>query len=120
MSILSGFLKTKRRRLTDEGYILQSEWASASSIEHADGKTTEEKVKEIENNLNTKISNTDVVDNLESTSTKLPLSANQGRLLGKQLGGLTLYAMSETDFTTVEEDTESGLYILYKEEESTE
>lgn len=76
--------------------------------------------KAVSDALNTKISNTDVVDNLESTSTYLPLSANQGRLLGKQLGGLTLYAMSETDFTTVEEDTESGLYILYKEEESTE
>lgn len=63
----------------------------------------------------TKISYTDVVDNLESTATDLPLSANQGRLLSEQLGGLTLYAMSEATFETVEEDTENGLYILYKE-----
>lgn len=51
MSILSGFLKVKRRRLTDEGYITQSEWTSASTVEHADGKTTEEKVKEIEDKI---------------------------------------------------------------------
>lgn len=31
----------------------------------------------------------------------------------KQLGGLNLYAMSESDFASVEEDTQNGLYILY-------
>ena len=39
MSILSGFLKTKRYRLTDDGYKLQSEWTSSDTVEMGDGKT---------------------------------------------------------------------------------
>ena len=39
MSILSGFIKTIRRRLTDDGYIKQSEWTHASSVEFDDGDT---------------------------------------------------------------------------------
>ena len=62
------------------------------------------------------VTHDEIVDNLVSESTDLPLSANQGRILSEQLGGLTLYAMSETEFETTEEDTENGLYILYKEE----
>lgn len=60
------------------------------------------------------VSSGEIVDNLESTATDKALSANMGRELAEQLGGLKLYAMSETDFTTVEEDTENGLYILYE------
>ena len=37
MSILSGFFKTKRRRLTDEGYKLQSEWTSSQTVVMGDG-----------------------------------------------------------------------------------
>jgi hypothetical protein len=59
------------------------------------------------------LTSSDVVDNLTSTAIDLPLSANQGRLLAEQLGGLILYAMSESDFATIEEDTQNGLYILY-------
>ena len=38
MSILSGFLKTKKYRKTNDGYKLQSEWTSASTVEMSDGK----------------------------------------------------------------------------------
>ena len=121
MSILSGFLKTKRRRLTDEGYILQSEWTSASTVEFADGMNAEEKMQDIESQIlnmsqveldttlsvegqaadakavgDTKISYTDVVDNLESTSTDLPLSANMGRELNNKLGEQVTYTLSGT------------------------
>lgn len=41
MSILSGFFKTKKYRKTDDGYRLQSEWTSASTVEMADGTTLE-------------------------------------------------------------------------------
>lgn len=82
MSILSGFLKTKRRRLTDEGYILQSEWTSASSVEFDDGMNVEEKIQDIEDK---KINITDIVDNTESTATDLPLSANMGMVLKEEL-----------------------------------
>lgn len=96
MSILSGFLKTKRRRLTDEGYILQSEWTSASSVEFDDGMNAEEKMQEIDTN---KINTTDCVDNLESESTNLPLSANQGRVLKNMLGDQVTYSLSGTTLT---------------------
>ena len=38
----------------------------------------------------------DVVDNLESFSTTMALSANQGRLLNKKMGELTAYSTEET------------------------
>ncbi len=116
MSILSGFLKTKRRRLTDEGYILQSEWTSASSVEFANGMNAEEKVLDIEGIELTKaeydalseeekktgtywitdinnesgsstiyLESSDVVNNLSSIATNLPLSANQGKVLNEQM-----------------------------------
>lgn len=65
--------------------------------------------------LNTKLGSGDVVDNLQSEATNLPLSAKQGKVLSDQLGGLTLYVMSEADFATIQEDTENGFYILYQE-----
>ena len=37
MSILSGFFKTKRHRLTDSGYKLQSEWTSSQTVVMGDG-----------------------------------------------------------------------------------
>lgn len=46
-----------------------------------------------------KISYTDVVDNLVSTSTKLPLSANQGRLIKNSLGTQVTYSLSGTTLT---------------------
>ena len=60
-----------------------------------------------------------VVDSFSSESSDLPLSANRWKILFEMLGGLTLYAMSETTFETIEEDTENGLYILFEDEEET-
>lgn len=34
----------------------------------------------------------------------------------KQLNGLNFYAMSESEFATVEEDTENGVYLLWEDE----
>lgn len=41
MSILTGFLKTKKYRKTDSGYKLQSEWTSAETVQMASGITLE-------------------------------------------------------------------------------
>lgn len=48
---------------------------------------------------NTKISYDDVVDNLESTATNLPLSANMGRELKDSLGTQVTYTLSGTTLT---------------------
>ena len=37
MGIISGFLKTKKYRKTENGYQLQSEWTSAQTVEMNDG-----------------------------------------------------------------------------------
>jgi len=39
MSILSGFLKTKKYRKTSSGYKLQSEWTNSETVEMPDGST---------------------------------------------------------------------------------
>lgn len=52
MSILSGFLKTKKYRKTNDGYKLQSEWTSASTVEMSDGKNLQDQVNELNTNLN--------------------------------------------------------------------
>lgn len=70
MSILSGFFKTKKYRLTDSGYKLQSEWTSSETVEMNDGSTVEEKMVE-------KINYTDVVNAYETavavTDTQTPV-----------------------------------------------
>ncbi len=45
------------------------------------------------------LTSADVVDNLESTATDLPLSANQGRLLKNSLGTQVTYSLSGTTLT---------------------
>ena len=45
MGILSGFIRTKRHRLTSEGWKVQSEWTHPTSIEFDDGKTLDEKIE---------------------------------------------------------------------------
>lgn len=45
------------------------------------------------------LTQSDVVDNLTSTSTNLPLSANQGRLLKESLGTQVTYSLSGTTLT---------------------
>ena len=45
MSILSGFIKTKRyRKQDDDNYQLQSEWTHSDTVEFDDGKTLTEKI----------------------------------------------------------------------------
>ena len=51
MSILNGFLRYKKYRKTDNGYILQSEWTSADSVEFADGTTLEEERAELKKSV---------------------------------------------------------------------
>lgn len=48
MSILTGFIKTKRHRKTDAGYILQSEWTHSDTVEMPDGKTLTEAMSDTE------------------------------------------------------------------------
>lgn len=52
MSILSGFFKTKKYRKTEDGYKLQSEWTSASTVELADGTTLETALGRINTSIN--------------------------------------------------------------------
>lgn len=52
MSLLSGFFKTKKYRKTEDGYKLQSEWTSASTVELADGTTLETALGRINTSIN--------------------------------------------------------------------
>ena len=45
MGILEGFIRTKRHRLTENGWIKQSEWTHPSSIEFDDGQTLDIKIE---------------------------------------------------------------------------
>lgn len=38
------FIRTKRRRKTDSGWVLQSEWTHASTVEFQDGTTLDKKI----------------------------------------------------------------------------
>lgn len=57
----------------------------------------------------------DVVDNLESTETKLPLSANQGKILADQLGGFSLVKISQTAYDALTTKDEHTIYFTYDE-----
>lgn len=81
MSILSGFFKTKKYRKTDDGYKLQSEWTSASTVELADGTTLETALGRI----NTSINQTNT--NLNQTNTNL--NQVQTAMNGKKIQVLT-------------------------------
>lgn len=51
MSILSGFIKTKRYRKTENGYQLQSEWTSSDTVEMTDGRTLTDTVASVKDKL---------------------------------------------------------------------
>ena len=53
MAILDGFIRTKRYRKTNDGYILQSEAKHESSVFFEDGSTLTEKITEVQNGLST-------------------------------------------------------------------
>ena len=76
MSILSGFLKTKKhRKMADGNYKLQSEWTSASTVEMADGNTAETNLGAIQG----------ITDSLTATSSNIALSAKAGNNLQGQI-----------------------------------
>ena len=76
MSILSGFLKTKKhRKMADGNYKLQSEWTSASTVEMADGNTAETNLGAIQG----------ITDSLTATSSNIALSAKAGNDLQGQI-----------------------------------
>lgn len=56
---------------------------------------------------------TDVVDNLTSTATNLPVSANAARLLSEQLGGYTLKVIPESEYTSLATKDANTLYFTY-------
>lgn len=59
------------------------------------------------------IHQTDVVDNLLSSATNMPLSANQGRLLGAQLNGISLVPITQEAYDALGEGRPStNLYII--------
>lgn len=82
MSILSGFFKTKKYRLTDSGYKLQSEWTSSETVEMNDGSTVEEKMVE-------KIDYTDIINSLTTavavTDTKTPVGCGVAKELNNKI-----------------------------------
>ena len=54
----------------------------------------------------------DVVDNLSSTSANLPLSANQGRLLGEAMGGLSFVALTQEEYDALSTKDEFTIYFI--------
>lgn len=54
-----------------------------------------------------------VVDNLLSTATDLPLSANQGRILAQRLGGYTLEVLPQADYDSLATKDANTLYFTY-------
>lgn len=75
MSILSGFLKTKKYRKTDSGYKLQSEWTSSQTVQMNDGNTLEENLGAIKG----------ITSSLSSTSSNYALSASAGKSLNDSI-----------------------------------
>lgn len=79
MSILSGFLKTKKYRKKDDGnYQLQSEWTSSETVEMADGNTLETNLGSIKG----------ITSSLSSTSANYALSASAGKSLQNNINTL--------------------------------
>lgn len=54
----------------------------------------------------------DVVDNLNSTSTTKPLSANQGRVLNNKLNNLTFVTLTKSQYNALSTKDENTLYII--------
>ena len=86
MSILSGFLKTKKYRKTASGYKLQSEWTSSQTVQMDDGNTLQNNLGAIKG----------ITSSLTSTSSSYALSAAAGKNLQDQLT-LKTYTIVPTD-----------------------
>lgn len=79
MSILSGFLKTKKYRKKDDGnYQLQSEWTSSETVEMGDGNTLETNLGSIKG----------ITSSLSSTDAGYALSASAGKSLQDNINTL--------------------------------
>lgn len=62
MGILSGFIKTKRYRKTDQGYILQSELTMSDTVNFSDGTTLTDKINELDNKVGKDSNGNDIVN----------------------------------------------------------
>lgn len=90
------FNQTDRAKLQIDGDIMinrnsdDEEVFVAESLESMSTKlnTIEENNSQILSKLNGKIDRSDIVDNLTSSSSTVPLSANQGRVLKEQINGI--------------------------------
>ncbi len=110
MSILSGFFKTKKYRKTEDGYKLQSEWTSASTVELADGTTLETALGRINtsiNQTNTNLNQTNI--NLNQTNTNL--NQVQTAMNGKKIQVLTKAAFDA--LPAGQKNDASILYFYY-------
>lgn len=115
MSILSGFLKTKRRRLTDEGYKLQSEWTSSQTVIMGDGT---DDTNTLEKNLG---AIQGISSSLTSTSENVALSCAAGNQLAQSIStyfGSYTIASGSTSYIIENESilTSSDITVNYPED----
>lgn len=102
MSILSGFLKTKKyRRMADENYQLQSEWTSSETVEMADGNTAEENLGSIKG----------ITSSLASTDSGYALAADAGKNLQDQVNELNSNLKNHNSFFNKLANYESGIRV---------
>lgn len=104
MSILSGFLKTKKRRLTEDGYKLQSNWTSSQTVVMGDGT---DDTNTLEKNLG---AIQGISSSLTSDSENIALSCAAGKYLSSKLpiclegcvipSGSTSYIIEDSHFVS--------------------
>lgn len=99
MSILSGFLKTKKYRKTANGYKLQSEWTSSQTVQMDDGNTLQNNLGAIKG----------ITSSLTSTNSSYALSAAAGKNLQEQLNNVIKYTIVPTDYVTDKEKTKNDV-----------
>ena len=104
MSILSGFFKTKRRRLTDSGYKLQSEWTSSQTVIMGDGT---DDTNTLEKNCGAIHG---ITDSLTSESSNIAASAKAVKDVNDRLAGCWI------SFTDEEGNATAEPYIHWYEE----
>ena len=94
MGIISGFLKTKKYRKTENGYQLQSEWTSSQTVEMDDGFILEDKIDSIQ---------TDISEIRAEVGEKANSAHNQSAstITAGTFGG-TVKAPASTAYTTAE------------------
>lgn len=101
MSILSGFLKTKKYRKTASGYKLQSEWTSSQTVQMDDGNTLQTNLGAIKG----------ITSSLTSTNSSYALSAAAGKNLQDQLT-LKKYTIVPTNFVPSKTDVIESVRVF--------